>query len=548
MTLIVLSLALVSAGYITTPTPTSLYLNKNVSSVSFNITNTNVANSTSITIPSFGSFTDDSSNSVLITQTLTGAVDFLPNQTQQVTLSYNTLPSNFELGSLTKSITLTDGVTNTPVTLNLVTGFCSKGNQPGVERYLEITRVKDTSSSDDFEWKPLDTVDIEVKVEFNNNDDNDDQIDGIIEIGLYDTDTNDFVDIGDDSDTQRDFSLDEGDSATETLTITVPLDEVEDSTSRYKLYVKVYEDGEEDNVCRDYVRTDANSISDYFQDIKISKESYDVIAKDIEATTTPLICGQEAQITAKVYNLGTHDEDEIYVSAVSTALGLNQKSEAFSLDKDETGFKRVNFDFVIPTTISEGTYTVSLSTYFKYSDSSDTYRESNGPYTLSLQVEGPNCKGSETKNAQITAQLSSETPSALTGKELIIEATIKNTGTTATEYDVSISGNSLWSEVAAVDPKTFTLNAGESKKVTIYLNIDKDATPGDKDFTIKASYGSDSKEQKVSINVEKSAGLSLVSQHLKANWLIYLIVLINIILIIAIIIVVVRIVSRPSRA
>ena len=111
---------------------------------------------------------------------------------------------------------------------------------------------------------------------------------------------------------------------------------------------------------------------------------------------------------------------------------------------------------------------------------------------------------------------------------------------------MSVSGNSAWSSLKSIDPQTLVLNAGESKTVNILLNIDADAE-GEKEFTITSTSGDKTTEQKVLLSLTKSnATSSIIANHLKANWFIYVIVLVNIILIITIIAVVKSMVGRGN--
>jgi len=47
---------------------------------------------------------------------------------------------------------------------------------------------------------------------------------------------------------------------------------------------------------------------------------------------------------------------------------------------------------------------------------------------------------------------------------------------------MDVAGVSQWATLAEIDPKTVTLNAGESKKVNIYLDVNANA-----DMVIKNS-------------------------------------------------------------
>ncbi len=523
-------------------------LTKSVSSTILTVTTTN-STPINLTIESPLVISDGDGHNIPLTLSSTSIIGLSSTTPKTVTISHSLTDSQKEdlaLGTFSKTITIKDAADDTQTasaTLNFISGFCEIGelreNITEGERYLEIVSVKDKSSDTDWEWKPLDEVDIDVKVKFNS-DDSDDDIDGIIKIGLYDTVDNTFIDLDDDEDTEISFSLDEGDSTTETFTISVPVEDLEDSTSRYKLHVKVYQEDDEDIVCADKID------SDYFQDIEIKKDSYSVVLNNL-VITTPAPCGGEVEVTGTIYNVGSHDEDKAIAVLYNKELGLDIESNVFQLDQGDS--QKVTFTFTVPKDATEKIYALTLHTEFKYSKSSETYRDSSDSYELALKVEG-NCKAVEEEGAKsvlITAELDSETPNAIVGKQVIIKANLKNTGDSETTYIISVLGNNEWSSLSAIDPKTVTLAAGESKDVSIYLDIDKDAT-GEKEFIIEANYNGKITSQKVALALEESVTQDVLLNHLKANWFVYVIAIINIILIIAIIIVVKSMVSRtPAR-
>ncbi|MEK6885964.1 MAG: putative S-layer protein [Nanoarchaeota archaeon] len=498
---LLLSLALVSAANFYQPT----------TSVTESVIN-GTALATSITLEGTSSITPTTSVSNLILTT---------------SIPASTYTGLFLGKAYTGSINVSNSSTSQIVPVQIVKTFCSNGSSTNTTRYLEITSVKDTSSDDDWEWKPADTVTIAVKVKFENTADSDDSIDAVVKLSLYDSVDNTFVDMDNEDDLEKDISLDEGSSTTEDFTIEVPISELEDSSDRYKLYVKVYEDGTENSVCKD------NWNSQYNQNVQIQKNSYDVILKDLEINSASVPCGQEVTITGTAINVGSNDEDKVYVKATNVLLGVNLTTSTFALDEGDSN--KVSFSFLIPTNAAEKAYTVYLETHFKYSDSSDTFREESDAYEVDLIVEG--CVPPVT--ATVTAGFSAETPKAVIGNQVIIEATIKNTGTATAAYTIDVTGNTAWSTLAEIDPKTFTLNAGEEKKVNVYLNINSNAAEGDQTFTIKTTSGTYTTEKTVQLALEKGLTSQAIMNNLKQYWYIYLIALIILVLVIAIIVAIV---------
>lgn len=544
------TLAMVSAADFSL-SASSISLSKSINSTGFIITN-NAGSAITVNVPEFSDISDGDGHTILIDQSASGNIVIPAGDSETIEVSYASFlpasvdPEDLALGTFSESITVSDGVDNSTVTLKFISGFCEQGERRAEidegERYLEIVSVKDESSEDDWEWKPLDEVEIEVKIKFNS-DDSDDDIDGIIKIGLYDTDNNEFIDLDHDEDTEIDFGLDEGDKLTETFKIIVPVEDVEDSTNRYKLYVKAYEEDEEETLCTDLID------DELFQDIEIKKEKHDVSIDEL-SVTTPVPCGEEVEVSLRAYNIGTKDQDDVQVTFYNTELGLELNSDVFSLDEGDS--ERLSFSFIVPEDTREDTYTLKLYASFDYSSSSDSFDEKSKDFSIQLKVEG-NCReptptpDGDRVGSRISAELDSETPEAIAGEQVIVIATIENTGEVETTYSISVTGNSGWSDVISITPQIVTIEPGEEEDVVIILDIDDDAE-GEQEFTIRTSYLGKTDQQRVALDVSgKSSAVQTDAfvNHLRENWFIYLIVIINIILIIAIIAVVRRMV-RPQ--
>jgi hypothetical protein len=537
--LVISTLALVSATF-SLNTNTISFTN-GISAINITITNTNASELLNI---GTGTLSIGGENSYLVSFNSSTLSNINASQPQKVTIIPLTAIdySKFKFGkTYTGSLLFLNTIKpseNQTITVNIDRSYCSDGNtyQFNTTKYIEITNFKDTSSENDWEWKPGDQVDVELKIRYYNTQDDSDSIDAVVNLELYDTDTGKFIEFDNQDDLEKSITLDEGETDAEEFTLEVPVSDIKDSSSRYRLYVKVYEDGRESRVCTDQIN------SNDYQQIEIQKNSYEVALKDLE-TNSPVPCGEDATIFLNAYNIGNNDEDKVYVKLYNKELGLiNLTSEVFSLDQGDS--KKINFDFIIPSTATAKTYDIQLIAYYRYSKSSDTYRESS-PDPLLVPFKVDSCI--KTSPAQISAELSSDTPRALIGNQVAILATIKNTGSSSATYTLDVAGNTEWSTLAEIDPKTITLNAGESKQAVIYLNINDDATLGDKEFLIRTSSSGVVSEQKVSLSLEKGFSSSAIINHIKANWLIYVIVLVNLILIIAIIIVVASILRKSNK-
>jgi hypothetical protein len=538
--IVALSIAYVSAADFSLSLSSDL--TKSVNSTTLIITNTGLNNIT-INLPTIVDISDGEGHTIVTNQGVSSGIHTISvGNVLNVPITYSISTSDLEdlaLGDFSIPITVTSGNDSSTINLNFRSDYCLRGektdNSNSDNRRLEITSLKDASSDKDWEWKPGDEVEITIKVEFSS-DDNDDDIDGVIEYGLYDSEDNEFLDL---DESEIEFSVDEGEKDTETITFEVPVEDIEDSTSKYKFYVKVYEDGSEEDLCT------SRADGDYFQDIEINKESYEVVLNKIELTSS-VPCGENAEFNAIVSNTGSHDEDQVKVIVYNKELGINLEEEVLGLDEGET--KDISFNFMIPKNAIEKSYTFSSYVYYKYSDTSEEYREISKVYTNTLKVEG-SCSVAGESNARITAELSPETPEAIAGKQIAIKGTLMNTGSKEADYTLSVIGNSLWSDLASIEPRTLTVGAGESQDFDIILSINKDSV-GEKEFTIRSISNGNLVDQKVAISITKSSSATNVFQplvdNIKTNWLIYIIILVNLILIIAIIMVARRISRRRS--
>lgn len=469
------------------------------------------------------------------------------NTPQTINLSTSLDYANLEIGKtysgnliIRNSDNLTDSLT-LPVTF--LSSFCKYG-EAGSD--LEISNIDITNTDgDETEWIPMDRISVEVEV---SNEGNDKIRDIVVELGLYNSDGKNIVKELENLDNKQiDVgSLDDGDSETVTFTFSVPTDF---DAETYKLVLKTFsEDDGEKEVCTSW----SSDLDDkYFQEIEGQREDDEenmIIVSDIKLSPSPAQCGEKIQVNAEVVNIGEEDfEDQIKVTLYNKELNLNLEQE-IKEDFNQGDSSSVDFDFDIPKTAKEKTYTFELRTYYEYNKRTDDYElVSEKKFTQTLKVEGA-CEEESRLNAQISAELGENTPEPKAGKDVSIKSTLKNTGNKKTTYTLSVQGNSAWSSLSSIEPSVVTLNPGETKDLEIILNLDDDAE-GEKEFSIKASYENKTTEQRVAfaITPTSSVDTEVISNHLKQNWFIYVIILVNVLLLIAIILVVRKILTPKRR-
>lgn len=543
--------AAVSAANFTISATTPVSFTKTNTQTSFSVTNNGpAAANIVITLPS--TISDGNSHSITLSTLSQLNYNLGAGQnTGAINIIYSGDTTLFKVGESTANvvITATDAANSSSIVtqnipLKFLNNFCKYGEN---NSDLEISEVSiNNKDGDDTEWSPLDEITIQVDVD-NNGDDNIKDV--IIELGIIDSNGKNIVnDLEGLNDKKLDLgTINDGDSKSDEFTFKVPSDFKEET---YLVVIKAYKDGKESQICTAHASDLSNNYYESIDGIRETEEENQVVVNDIKLSPEITAkCGEKVQVTGNIVNIGDTDyEDQVKVTLYNKELNLDKEQiirEDLS-QGDSTGF---DFEFDIPTTAAEKSYTLEFRTYYEY-NSGDSYDIiSDEKFLQTIKVQG-DCLASPTDNkpkVQISAELDPETPEAIAGKQVMIQSTIRNTGDVQNTFAVSVYGNSAWSSLVSIAPESVTLKAGESKQVSIVLNIDKEAV-GEKELTIKASSGTVSTEQRVALDVVKSnLQFTSIINHFKSNWFIYLIILVNLVLIIAIIIVIKRMVSPARR-
>ena len=514
-----ISLTVNSTSSLSLNTPSEV--NKATNYSSFTITNTGNVDLSSINLTYDASAIRDSASRQ-------AALSFSPNifslaKGASTTINITSvIPSSMHTKDYSTAITANSstGATAT-ATLKVISDYCRYGKNGTL---AEILSIKDTSSDNDWEWKPLDKVDIDVDVR-NNGDDTEDIT---VEIGLYDPEDNEFIDL---NNNEKTISVSDGKSKTVEFTIDIPAD-IKDIN--YRLYARAFYDDDERNQCSDRID------SAFYKEISIEKESRDITIQNINIPSS-VSCGETVEITAKAYNIGTRDEEKVYVNLYNKELGINQDSSSFALDELDSNL--VSFSITVPKNATEKDYTLNFQAYYDYDEYDDEYSESN-IFTATLKASG-SCTSSA-RDVSISASLADGSENVIAGGRMKLKVSLTNTKDTETTYTLSASGYQDWATLEKVEPSSVTLEKGESQDAYIYFDIKGDAS-GEKIFKVKISYDSQTKEQSLAVTIQKStlAGMvSSVAGSIKNSWTMWVLVLVNLILIVGIIIVAVKL-SKP---
>ncbi len=538
LTTILLS-AIASASVAFTVDPTAIVFTQTADTAKVTVTNT--GNETAnFVIPSVIAITNGDKQVLVTLDKYTFTLTAGQNETISASVNPDSIDAlDYGIYSTTVDVKATSNTSDENATKSITfrakKSYCVDG--PVNNSIFEIRSVDETGSSsdDDWKWYPQDEITLTVKVK-NNDDDNDRT--ARVEWDIYDKDTKEFLDIGED-DT---VDIDSNDYNEVEFTFEVPYD-LERGT-RYLLYVKAYDDDDgEEEICTVAGDNEKSASLDAVEGIplQIERDKTDVV---VAKTDLPelLTCGSTIDAGLWIANVGRTREDKIKVTLLGSVLGSEVSREIKKLDWDDKS-ERVAFPIAVPNDLQEGDYKLKFKIEYDYDEDDDQFGELK-TVEYPIEIKG-NCEVKQNLGATITAALDSD---AVEGQQLIIKGTLKNTGSEKTTYVLSVLGYDSWASLDKIEPRMVSLDAGSSQGFLVYLNVSKD-TAGEQFFKIRTDFGTgESEEQEVSVAIEKSTATtpvtgSAIADNLRENWFIWLIVVINIVLIIAIILVARRIIT-----
>lgn len=468
------------------------------------------------------------------------SVNIQVNEGETLTLrwfgyDFNSDTNEFRIKNLAIDGTVTQIITiDEPEEVTACTLIGNSNNNLRIKKIDITNKGMDTKGNslvkfgDDDAWFPLDDIEVEIRIE-NKGEEKIEDIE--VEWGLWDTSSDEWVIELDD---EKDFDLKS--DKEETLTISfnlegsldVDLDELSDG-DHYRFYVIVngYDNEVEDDICA----------SDY-EEIGIVIEDDFVVLSDFQFPET-VSCDSEVQIIADAWNIGDSDQDDVYVRVFNTELGINQKVDV----GDINAFDHEDFNVIlnIPEDAKEKIYSINFEVYDEDDDIYENdFDDDKAEFHILLQVSG-NC-GIKT-DALVSASLES---GGRAGEELVVKATIVNTGSDSSTYNLNAVGYSEWATSVDVNPSTILSNKGDSREVLFTFNVKKDVS-GEKTFDIEVRSGGELiLTQPVSVMIEKAGGISGITGRVIGGSNLYLwgIGALNIILVIIIIIVAIRVARK----
>jgi len=461
-----------------------------------------------------------------------------------------TVPSNQPAGNYNGALVIngnyTDGnitTKNLSLSINVVTSTvippevtsCNATGNPGQLKVKSIdfqnNGLQYATFGKDDEWFPFEEIKAEIELE-NRGDFDTSNIK--VEWGIWDTKKNQWVI---DLHKEDEIDLNEGDKDKITVTfkidddMDVDLDELADG-DHYRFYVIAT--GEIDDNKAGTLDGADTCVSDFKTASIVIEDDFPILTNFNVPETVQ--CGENVEITADLWNIGTDDQKDVAVEVFDKDKKLiNSIFEMGDIDSfDNT---QLSINLRVPKDAEEKTHTLVFMVLDKKKNVyQNDFNDDDSMFTVPLTVSG-GC-------APEISVLANTLSGGKAGQKLVVRTTITNTGNAQKTFTVNVAGSESWASSFSLDKTSFVLNAGESKDLTISFDVLKNAV-GSQTFYLEIVSGTSLIRQPITVSIEKPTGfLGITGSTIGNNWYLWGIGLLNLILILVIIFVAVRIARR----
>jgi hypothetical protein len=305
--------------------------------------------------------TDNDNDAITATFSSPGTIN--PGETKTITIT-SSYASNIDLDTYGGIVTVKSGSTTLDTfKLDLKVhpeicedGIVKDGNKAAKSTSNLDMNIKEPDSGDDF--KPGDEIKIEVKV----GNEDDDNMDVVVEAILYNLDEDEEVATEESSSDE----IKDGDEETFEFDLKVPKNYDGDDSDTYLMFIKVSEDGDEDQNCN----FDSKNM-----DFKRNKD--DVVVRSTSLSPNPAKPGDIIELVVDIENAGSRDQEDSYVKITNNELGINLKSTVFDLDKagDSDDDISRRFSLNIPVDAIEKDYLIDIGVFDDRDDAYDNGQE-----------------------------------------------------------------------------------------------------------------------------------------------------------------------------
>lgn len=348
----------------------------------YNLRNTGNVDLEGITIKFTGDFTDEDSNKVklylnnneIALEQIYRLNNINKNSNQNIVFKA-VIPEDMEINNYDGIITIIGESTFSEETVTYLNENFEVIIEPKTckDGVIGDIRVKNLDvDEDDLTLGEDQYIEVDLEVENKNNDDD---YDVIVKAMVYNLDKNEDIipwteveSLNVEEDSEEDVSFE----------LELAYHEDIDEGDKYVLYVKAYEDGNEDEHCN------YGSI-----ELDINREDDDIIIYGYTITPTTASIGDLVSFSIEVENVGIENQDDVYIQILNTELGLDIESIKFDLDKyskrDNDMIKTLTF--VVPEGAVAKEHNIEARVYFR---SGREYNTAFGKLTVEGEGTIPN--------------------------------------------------------------------------------------------------------------------------------------------------------------
>ncbi|MEM4215318.1 MAG: hypothetical protein QW484_03075 [Candidatus Pacearchaeota archaeon] len=286
------------------------------------------------------------------------------------------------------------------------------------------------------------------------------------------------------------FDVFRGNLYSKTLVLDIPHDI--DARVLYTLYAKIESNHELTGVDEAKIDMSVQRIANVLDILSIDLYDHQNYYRGVcGQCTSTFNAGSTLYVDVVVKNRGNHKAEDVYLKVSIPELGISRNVYVGDIEAYD-GYGKVEdtekVTIALPLPNTEGTYTLEIKAY-----NTEVSDKETRTIVVEKQLE---------RNIQIMPQITEVKSNK--GSTATYSLFITNIGETSENFIIEVLGTEGWA-TATVVPATFRLNSGESKIVTINLEIDKDAESRIYPFTVRVKYGNEAKQYNFSANVSGTA-------------------------------------------
>ena len=265
---------------------------------------------------------------------------------------YAEIEEGMEVGTYTATINIESGVIGVTdsftVEVDVRPQFCP------LEADNLILEIDIENPEDEDNVSPGDDINIEVLIDNKESKDKD----VVVKACLYDNDGKKV-----ECEESEEKEVEGNDDKTFDFDLNIPIDDSDMDEGTYILYVYAYEDGHKDEIC-----TESTKVIE----LDFERESHMIVAKSIQILPQVANPGDTVTFIVDLLNIGTNDEDDVYVLIKDTEqLGISVSSEWYELKEyddegDNDAVARVSV--TLPEDIENGDHRFEVIVYFDGTD------------------------------------------------------------------------------------------------------------------------------------------------------------------------------------